>query len=249
MPSNAQKRRGSVKSAACAWCGERKPLNLIRHPLSSRGPTPSTCHACRESHPDEAWCDFHGMAHPRSDFPAVSRPIGVLNICDAAVAYTQATKRAKPDRTCVACGREQESWQFRGGRHKSATCRDCEAGHPDGRWCLGCRAWLSAEKFHRTGRDSASLTPRCKVCDLANRHGLTREEYDELVGADPMCAACGGTENLKIDHDHAHCPTRLGCRECVRGVLCHGCNTAEGLLRSAERARALAEYMERWSVR
>lgn len=70
-----------------------------------------------------------------------------------------------------------------------------------------------------------------------------------ITGRDePECGACGSHERLKVDHDHGHCPAQRGCRDCVRGYLCHSCNTAEGLLRTAERARLLANYMERFSV-
>ena len=65
--------------AQCAWCGERKPISEMRHPDSSRGKTPSTCHSCRESHPDEAWCDFHATAPNRlwvTDITEFSIPAG-----------------------------------------------------------------------------------------------------------------------------------------------------------------------------
>lgn len=248
MTDVVQKSRSSARTAECSWCGARKPVDLMRHPLSSRGPTPSTCHACRESHPDESWCDFHNAAHPAGAFPVVDRPIGLLNICHVAVAFNAAAKRGSPQRVCDVCGESRDSWFFRGGRSKSPVCRSCDDTHPGERWCVECRSWLSPAEFHRTGRGNALLTRRCKTCDLAWRHGLSRDAYDELLGDLPECAACGSTNALKIDHDHAHCPTRSGCADCVRGLLCHQCNTAEGLLRTAERARALADYMERWKV-
>lgn len=218
----------------------------MRHPSSSRGPTPSTCHACRTSHSDEAWCDFHEMAHPRSSFTASTRPIGVQNVCRDADAYLAATRRAKPTRTCVSCGLERESWYFRGGRMKAVTCRDCVEAHPDQRWCIDCAAWLPASAFDRTGRGGRFSTVRCKPCRLAYTHGVTRADLARITGsATPSCGACGATNGLKIDHDHGHCNAQRGCRDCVRGYLCHGCNSAEGLLRTPERARSLADYMER----
>ena len=43
-----------------------------------------------------------------------------------------------------------------------------------------------------------------------------------------MCAICpnriGVVKNAATDHDHAHCPGRTGCRDCVRGYLCSTCN-------------------------
>lgn len=236
--------------APCAWCGERKPISEMRHPSSSRGKTPSTCHACREAHPHLGWCDDHGEPHPVSEFPVDrSRPIGRLNICRDAVAYRAAQKRAKPTRTCVSCSRERDSWFFRGGRNKGVACRDCEDANPGLRWCLDCADWLPLSSFYRTGRDGKFMEARCKPCRITNAHGVTRKDMCRITGKEePECGACGSRDHLKVDHDHDHCPSQRGCRECVRGYLCHSCNTAEGLLRTAGRARLLADYMERFSV-
>ena len=46
-----------------------------------------------------------------------------------------------------------------------------------------------------------------------------------------LCAICGRPgQRLQVDHDHRHCPGRMGCRRCVRGLLCGRCNTALGQL-------------------
>jgi len=219
----------------------------MRHPSSSRGKTPSTCHACRESHPDEAWCDFHGMPHNRDQFTQVPhRPIGVLNECKQAISIRASRKRGHAPITCVSCGEDKESWNFRGGRQKCPTCRDCEAAHPDDHWCIDCASWLPKARFTRTGKDGRFLTVRCHPCRTAHAHGVSVRFILERQGVSaPECAACGSTDFLKIDHDHGCCPTALGCPKCVRGYLCHECNTAEGLLRTPDRARLLAEYMER----
>lgn len=233
--------------AMCAWCGARKPISEMRHPSSSRGKTPSTCHQCRTEHPDLGWCDDHASPHPIEQFPVDrSRPIGRMNICRDAVAYRAAQKRAKPQRRCVSCLRERDSWFFRGGRNKGAACRDCEDAHPGLRWCLDCDDWLPVSEFYRTGTGGRFMEARCKPCGIVNDHGVTRKYMIELTGSpEPHCGACGSTERLKVDHDHNHCPAQRGCRDCVRGYLCHGCNTAEGLLRTSERARQLADYMDR----
>lgn len=244
MPS---RRRKPLSVSECAWCGTRKPLSEMRHPLSSRGKTPSTCHACRESHPHLGWCDFHGGPHPRSAFPVTNRPIGILNICNDAVAYKAAAERDAPPRRCPACLEERESWFFRGGRMKRAICRDCEDSHPGESWCVDCAAWLPVSAFYRTGRNGKFLTTRCKTCRSVSTHGVTLRLMADLTGGPPACGACGSTADLKVDHDHDHCPAQRGCQECVRGWLCHSCNTAEGLLGSPERARLLATYMERVS--
>ena len=215
----------------------------MRHPLSSRGPTPTTCHACRASHPNLGWCDYHKEPHARERFSEIDRPIGILNICKDAVAYQVAAKRGKSGRECPSCLRYRESWDFRGGRMKMAACRECIDAHPSEGWCVDCEEWLQGDSFYSTGKNGSWKTTRCKRCLVAARHGVTMKYMHSLTGGPPQCAACGSLEALKIDHDHGHCRAKNGCRECVRGWLCHACNTAEGLLQTPERAQALATYM------
>lgn len=219
----------------------------MRHPTSSRGKTPATCHECREANPDLGWCEFHKEPHPKGQFKATpGRPIGIHHECRDAQSYRAAAKRARPGRTCVACLETRESWYFRGGRNKNPTCRQCGDAHPGLRWCIDCREWLPEDRFNRTGINGAFWTVRCKLCRSAHSHGTTIAAILARQGVtEPICGACGSRNDLKIDHDHACCPAQMGCDICVRGYLCHACNTAEGLLRTPERARALADYMER----
>lgn len=83
--------------------------------------------------------------------------------------------------------------------------------------------------------------------------GISRERYDELVAAQKgRCAACltddpgKGCTRFCIDHDHSCCPGEKTCGDCVRGLLCQGCNKALGSVRDVpDTLRALAEYLER----
>lgn len=87
--------------------------------------------------------------------------------------------------------------------------------------------------------------------------GIAPEQYDALLKKQKgTCAVCGTTEagrnqygpgSFAVDHDRACCPGRRSCGECVRGLLCHNCNRAEGLLRG--NAKALATYLERFAER
>lgn len=149
-------------------------------------------------------------------------------------------------RECVSCRRDLPVQAFRGNRFKAQACRECEAVRPDERWCVDCAAWLPVDDFYRMGREQRFQTIRCKPCAALFGHGVTRAHMAELTGsAVPFCGACGGHGRLTIDHDHRHCSGQQGCALCVRGYLCRDCNTAEGLLRTAERARLLADYMDR----
>lgn len=148
---------------------------------------------------------------------------------------------------CPCCDRDLPSNSFRGRRFKTAICQECEARHPGKHWCVDCSDWLSEDAFYRVGVEQAFMTNRCKPCKVFNNHGVTRAHMVELTGRErPACGSCGFSgARLSIDHDHRHCPGELGCIHCVRGYLCQQCNTAEGLLRTVERAKALADYMER----
>ncbi|WP_373458705.1 endonuclease domain-containing protein [Pseudarthrobacter sulfonivorans] len=110
--------------------------------------------------------------------------------------------------------------------------------------------WLSEGEFHRTGIDGKFWTVRCKPCKNAHAHGTTVKELLALQGSDsPECGSCRRSGvRLMIDHDHACCPSVKSCGQCVRGYLCHECNTSEGLLKTPERALSLAGYMTRIAV-
>lgn len=231
----------------CAWCGEQKRITEMRHHASSKGKAPSTCQECREKHPDLSWCDFHNKAHEVAHFIAYPPPRpGYWNICREAFAHKKSKRAGHEDRACPACGSLRDSWEFRGGRSKASACRGCEESHPGKRWCVDCRDWLDESSFNRTGLDGRFWASRCKPCRAANAHGTTVAEILRIQGATrPECAACGSTNDLKVDHDHGCCPSSQSSGCCIRGYLCHECNTAEGLLKTPERAIALAAYMQR----
>ena len=65
-------------------------------------------------------------------------------------------------------------------------------------------------------------------------YGLTQELFDLLLevqqNACGMCHEPFEEEQLiHVDHDHACCRRKnRSCGECVRGLLCHGCNISLG---------------------
>ena len=102
--------------------------------------------------------------------------------------------------------------------------------------CSVCRQSLSDDCFHKRTLKSGkvSLQSKCKKCSTITRkkyyrpHSsirhklkLSQKDVDRLT-APGACQNCGSTERLCIDHCH---DTKK-----PRGLLCHKCNTALGLL-------------------
>lgn len=96
----------------------------------------------------------------------------------------------------------------------------------------------------RTREDSR----RQWLAKTLKRLGLTRAQHEEMSRAqEDVCAGClrperriqlGKTTPLCIDHCH-----QTGA---VRGLLCHGCNSALGYVQDDPATlRRLAEYLER----
>lgn len=85
---------------------------------------------------------------------------------------------------------------------------------------------------------------------LRRNHGISLVEWDlKLEAQGGCCAACQapgpGKGGWHTDHDHRCCPGSASCGKCIRGILCHGCNTTAGLAGDdPARLRALADYLE-----
>lgn len=145
----------------------------------------------------------------------------------------------------LSCGclQQEKSSEYNRGRGKGAvavgdlkTCSKC--GHP-----------RPTDQFTKAASTSDRLHSWCKRClrnaNLFAKHGLTLDDYDALLRAqDGRCASCADvlddSNKSRGAHpvDHCHATGR------IRGILCHGCNTALGLLReSPERAECLIAYM------
>lgn len=140
-------------------------------------------------------------------------------------------------KTCSKCSLSRDSTEF----YKNASTKDGL-----GVYCKSCttiynrerRSQWTPERLERqrqARRDWGVRNPRDPMRTNAERHGLTLEQYLQLLDdQDYECGACGttlvNTKQACIDHDHDHCPGETGCRKCVRGILCQHCNRALGQL-------------------
>lgn len=110
-------------------------------------------------------------------------------------------------------------------------------------------------------RDSQGNIQKCIVtcCNkkqhakrMCNRHNHMHSTFGLSVGAierfesRQVCSipSCGSTHLLRLDHDHSCCPGVGSCGKCVRGWLCHNCNSALGFVRDDENILdELKEYL------
>jgi len=77
--------------------------------------------------------------------------------------------------------------------------------------------------------------PNAKFEGKLARYGLTSEKYFKMLkDQDERCAICKKDNpqtswgSWHIDHDHNCCGKGRSCGKCVRGLLCHKCNSGLG---------------------
>lgn len=76
---------------------------------------------------------------------------------------------------------------------------------------------------------------RLRRAQLKHKYAVTPEWYDEqLEKQGGHCAICPSTTSgtkgafFSVDHDHACCPGKKSCGDCVRALLCLRCNNNLG---------------------
>ena len=118
--------------------------------------------------------------------------------------------------------------------------------------CSTCNTLKPLDDFHKRTYSSGKIGTQhnCKSCSTVVRRkhykphasikyklNLSWEEVQEITSPG-KCAACGSTNRLCIDHDHE--------TNEPRGLLCHNCNTAIGLVGdNLETLSNLIEYLKK----
>lgn len=119
----------------------------------------------------------------------------------------------------------------------------------EGPVCSTCRRRWKLEnvpgfrELNQKSTHDSYLKRRDQIRDrqLQKDYGITLEEYDRMLeGQDSRCAICrrepGPHRQFSVDHDHS--------TGRIRGILCHVCNTAIGLLGDSRcLALAAADYL------
>jgi hypothetical protein len=144
----------------------------------------------------------------------------------------------KDRRRCTRCREEKAIGEFYGATpgSKLDKCYD-GVSMP----CKACRIVVGATR-REANLERVRRAERSRV--LLKKYDMTYEEYEAMYAKQGgRCACCGDSIELTgtgthVDHDHL--------TQAIRGILCHFCNTAEGMLKgSVERARMMLAYIER----
>jgi len=103
--------------------------------------------------------------------------------------------------------------------------------------CSKCNTEQPLDNFHKNKTTIDGYVYHCKSCrkeESLKLYGLTLQDYDDLLKEqNGCCKICGTTDprgqskagRFYVDHNH-----KTGK---VRGLLCHDCNTAIGLLKDS----------------
>lgn len=128
--------------------------------------------------------------------------------------------------------------------------------------CIDCGETKPLSEYtHSTKRAGGKKYPRsrCKVCmrpkgrhwARSSKYGITEEKFNQMLAdQNHRCALCGtsdhGGRNWQVDHDHACCPGKRSCGDCVRSLLCQLCNLGLGSFQDDINKLELAiEYLKR----
>lgn len=152
-------------------------------------------------------------------------------------------------KTCVLCAITKPVDCFslannnKGGDGRAHACIECNAKMTEKQ-----KAALVAREWRKRNLEQSRANN--KRTHVANKYGITTEDYDALLKAqNSVCAICGEASNsmhpkgkvydLAVDHNH-----KTGA---VRGLLCRACNYALGLFReNPNHLKSALQYLEKY---
>jgi hypothetical protein len=183
---------------------------------------------------------------------------------------SRSTITIPPTKTCPGCKTERPSLFFTknnlnkdglNGYCKSCSTKltkiyvkkNCLRDHvqvPPTKTCPGCKTEKQNSSFDRDNGVKDGLQSRCKACHAIDqrksKYGVTEKQYRTILafqgGACAICKFIPGPKDkpLYVDHDHTTNENR--------GLLCHKCNTAIGLLQdSQENINSALIYIQKYT--
>lgn len=130
-------------------------------------------------------------------------------------------------KTCSKCKEEKTLDAFGWRKDRSTYTSQCKA----------CRYASTSEWRKATPDYSSRYKEKVKEWTIQKKYGLTPDEHKLLIELDPVCAICGSSDRLAVDHCHD--------TGRVRGRLCMSCNTGLGFFRDkTDLLRSAIEYLE-----
>jgi hypothetical protein len=139
------------------------------------------------------------------------------------------------EKICAKCQNKKDLNDFaKGSAYKDGrrgTCKSCHASY---------MKQYYYENPEKTKRKNKQIRHNWK------KHRISEEQYNNLLSLyGGKCHSCKINNATSIDHNHACCPGGYSCGECVRGVLCHNCNSSLGLLKdSRQNIIGLLQYID-----
>jgi len=82
---------------------------------------------------------------------------------------------------------------------------------------------------------------------LKKFYNLTMEKYKEILDQqNGLCGICHEKKSsYTVDHDHSCCPGEQTCGNCIRGLLCHGCNRGIGQFKDdVDKLKSAIRYLD-----
>lgn len=173
-------------------------------------------------------------------------------VCDKIDNGSKGSALTVVEKTCVVCGETKPLDAYKNRKNsKDGKRNDCRA-------CTWERERKRRERpeVHARMLETQRIRRKrdydpevARDWNLRGKFGITHADYEAMLAQQGgSCAVCGGDnggKHLHVDHDHTCCSgSRRSCGNCIRGLLCSGCNMGLGLLNdSLENLRAAIKYL------
>ena len=109
-------------------------------------------------------------------------------------------------------------------QNKKCSLEDCNNSHYAKTYCR--MHYARVVRNGHTDRLIGDGEKDIRDKQLRVKYVITLEEYEERTA--DGCELCGEKSEraYHVDHDHSCCNGQKTCGKCVRGIICHKCNTA-----------------------